>query len=79
MCLSGFALGSRSIASAEGVRGGRGAEAACKVQLRSPSSDKGGGADQGCILQEEDSAEYSAAVLAMVQEALEHLQRPPSA
>jgi hypothetical protein len=43
-----------------------------------PSSDKGGGASQGCILQEEDSAEYSVAVLAMVQEALEHLQRPPS-
>jgi len=29
-------------------------------------------------LQEGDSAEYSAAVLAKVQEALERLQRPPS-
>ena len=52
---------------------------ACKVQLRRPSSDKVGGADQGCIFQEEHSAEYSAAVLVKVQQALEHLQQPPSA
>jgi hypothetical protein len=48
------------------------------VQLRSPSSDKGGGVDQGCTFQEEDSAEYSAVVLAKVGEAIEHVQQPPS-
>ena len=51
---------------------------ASKVQLRPPSSDKGGGAYQGCKFKEEDSAEYSAAVLAKMEQAIKHLQRQPS-
>jgi hypothetical protein len=75
--LSGFALGSGSIASAEGskVGGGRSLQGTASP----PIIGQGGwGADQGCIFQEEHSAEYSAAVLVKVQQALEHLQQPPS-
>ena len=42
-----------------------------------PTAETEEGADQGCIFQEEDSAEDSAAVLAKVQEALEQAQRSP--